>query len=368
MTHPKQRSYAVDVARGFCLVIMTLDHLPSNVLSRFTNTNFGPFGFFTATSAFVFLSGLVAAWVYGSTYRERGPAATWSQVLRRAAQVYAVNTSLFVLIFVGVSLQFLTSAAWQVHFPEFFAEPWNALHQGLLLLYRPGYFNILPMYILFLLITPLALAAIQASRAWVVVGLSALTWAWVQIAYPELRTLNAFGYQILFVAGLVIGSIPDMDEKLRSPTGIRIAQLSLAVAGCLLLARFGLGLLRSDGPDVPGWQSFTSVDNNGPLRLVNFALFALGATYLWRQAPIQLKTVPMLRWFAHLGQHSLHVFAWSVLMTYVSIALMPVQPSRLWCVINILLTLSSLTIPATLHAWLTQRGQPYPLGRRAPVV
>lgn len=368
MTHHKPRSYAVDVARGFCLVIMTADHLPSNVLNRFSNVVFGPFGFFTAASGFVFLSGLVAAWTYGSIYREHGPAATWRHALRRAARVYVVNTSMFLLIFVGVSLHLLTGPTWQLQFAPIFSEPWTALFKGLLLLYRPGYLDILPMYILFLLIATPALAAIRASHSWAVMGLSALTWAWIQIAWPESKDLNAFAYQILFVAGLVIGSSPNMRDKLRSVAGIRIAKASLVLAACLLLARFGLGLLRYRGLDIPGWQTLIHLPNNGPLRLMNFALFALGAAYLWRQTPGQLKNLRLLRWFAHLGQHSLQVFAWSVLSTYISIALMPIYPNRLWCVIDMLLAVLSLTIPATLHARFTQRDQHRSLRQSASAV
>src|SRR5438093_13689358 len=93
MTGHRTRRYSVDVARGFCLVIMTIDHMPTNPLSRFSNAVFGTFGFFTGASGFVFLSGLVSAWAYGSLYEKQGPTATWRHALRRATQLYVVNTS-----------------------------------------------------------------------------------------------------------------------------------------------------------------------------------------------------------------------------------------------------------------------------------
>ena len=46
----------IDALRGLCFVLMTADHLPENLLARFSNGTYGPFGFFTAASGFVFLS------------------------------------------------------------------------------------------------------------------------------------------------------------------------------------------------------------------------------------------------------------------------------------------------------------------------
>jgi hypothetical protein len=78
--------------------------------------------------------------------------------------------------------------------------------------------------------------------------------------------------------------------------------------------------------------------------------------YVWPQVPERVKNARVLRWLAFLGRHSLQVFAWSILMTYVSMALMPAHPSRLWRALDMLFTVSSLAIPARLHAWATQRG------------
>ncbi len=276
-------------------------------------------------------------------------------------QLYTVNTTLFVVILAGVLLHLLTASSWRSEFPPFFSEPWSALFKGLVLLYRPGYLDILPMYILFLLVVTPALAAIRASRAWMVMGLSALVWLWVQISAPESKSLNPFGYQILFMAGLVIGSSPDAQAHLSNAKVTRIAQVSLVLAACLLLFRLGFGLLRIPELAGPGWHTLVHLENNGPLRVVNFALFALGAAYVWPRISAEIKSSALLRWIAYLGQHSLQVFAWSVAVTYISMAVMPDHPSRLWSAMDILLTVSSLWIPAGLHAWFRQRNQTYAL-------
>ena len=99
---PKEwgRVVMLDALRGTCFVLMTVDHFPSSPLHRFSNPYFGPFGFFTATVGFVFLSGLVAGRVYE---RERIVAGTRSMVRRvayRARALYATQ----MLVFLGLAV------------------------------------------------------------------------------------------------------------------------------------------------------------------------------------------------------------------------------------------------------------------------
>jgi hypothetical protein len=312
-------------------------------------------GFFTGASGFVFLSGLVSAWAYGAIYSKHGQFATWRRALRRSTELYLVNTSLFLLIFFGISSGLLAGTSWYLEFPSLFAEPEKAFCQALLLLYRPGYLDILPMYILFLIVVTPALGAIRASRGWALMGVSALMWLWVQIFAPESNSLNPFGYQILFVAGLIIGAERNAETIEHSITSDRIAKVSLALASSLFFMRFALGVLRSPGPKFPAWYVAIHLENNGPLRLANFAFFVISAAYVWPRIPLQIRTMRLFRWLAYLGQHPLQVFAWSIFVTYVSIALMPIYPSRLWAVGDGLLAISSLVIPARFHAWVRQR-------------
>jgi hypothetical protein len=51
------RDSRLDMLRGLCLVLMTVDHLPINPLFRFTNQTLG---FVSAAEGFVFISGVVS--------------------------------------------------------------------------------------------------------------------------------------------------------------------------------------------------------------------------------------------------------------------------------------------------------------------
>ena len=66
------RILIVDALRGFCLVLMTIGHLPENPLWRIANVLYGPVGLFTAGSGFVFLGGWVAGRVYGGRRKKYG--------------------------------------------------------------------------------------------------------------------------------------------------------------------------------------------------------------------------------------------------------------------------------------------------------
>lgn len=380
MTKRIPRCYAVDVARGFCLVVMTIDHLPSNIMSRFSNTMFGPFGFFTGASIFVFLSGIVSAWVYGSVLDNHGVVATLCRVLRRALQLYLANTILFLFIFVAILLK--VGNVQLLQDDELFLisnEPWSALYQGLFLFYRPGYLDILPMYIVFLLIITPALVMFRAAHGWLVMGLSMLIWLLLQVFSPESHGLNPLGYQVLFVAGLSIGCISNIESKLKLPNMIRIAKVGFSLFLILLVIRFLFGLLFYSGhlihltnnsfQDLRSilllsnvWKSFTHLENNGFLRLANFVFFALTTVYLWPRIPAQLKKSHLIRWLAYLGQHSLPVFIWSVMVVYMSMVLQPASPSYTWRILDIVLCISSLLIPSELDKsrWIHNSMRKYP--------
>jgi hypothetical protein len=350
MSHHHRRSVGLDIARGLCLVIMTIDHLDTP-LTRFSNIQFGPFGFFTAASAFVFISGFVAARAYGRTYADQGAAAAWRRALTRMSQLYVVNTLMLMALFAGLYLGYLAGPFWTRYFAPFYADPSAAVLKGLTLLYLPGSLSILPMYMLFLLLVTPTLAAVHASRGAWVAWLSALVWALAQ-AMPHASGFNAFGYQLLFVGGLLLGSIPHLEVMIRSRAAEPVARVCLLVVVVLMACRFWYGVQWLQDVPIPGWKAMTHLRNNGPLRVLDFALFAFVVAHWWPALVTPFRNQWWLKWVAYLGKYSLSVFAWSVVATYVSIALMPEQPSPFWILVDILLTTSSLTLPALVHSKL----------------
>ena len=343
----KTRLFALDFLRGLCLILMTMDHLPRNVLWRFRNTLFGPFGFFTAASAFVFISGLASARSYGSIYEFAGARMAWKRVVQRAIQLYAANTALLLAIFAGIAFHILHGKQWESQFPRFFDIPKNAFLDVLLLLYRPGYFDILPMYVLFMLVVVPTLAAVRRGLGPYVVAISVLIWLLAQLSEQHREAFNPFGYQILFVTGLVLGGSDSFSSRfLPSETARRLAQTCAVGVFVFFMLRLSLTLFGSMSPSIVGWHFLTHLENNGPLRLLNFALLAYVVAWIWAHTPkSSLSGNIAAQWIACLGRHSLFVFLWSIAATYVSISLMPDQTGRGWAILDMLLTISSLAIP-----------------------
>src|SRR5881227_1748171 len=96
---PRQRSRAVptappvcivrdlrlDLFRGLALVLIFLDHIPSNAVSWVTLRNYG---FSDAAEIFIFISGYANAYVYGPVVRWRGMIDATAWILSRAWQIY----------------------------------------------------------------------------------------------------------------------------------------------------------------------------------------------------------------------------------------------------------------------------------------
>src|SRR6478672_7179824 len=155
-----RRRLELDWLRGLMLVLMTVTHLPT-----WFSTHAGqPFGFVSAAEGFVFLSAYLVGSVYSRMANKNGYAAMRRALMGRAAKVYAAHVALL-LFLLWVLVPFATSQGAHAitDLASYYVEhPHTALVSGLLLAYNPPLLDILPMYVLFLLVSPLLLE--HASR------------------------------------------------------------------------------------------------------------------------------------------------------------------------------------------------------------
>lgn len=302
----------LDAVRGLFLIIMAGVHVPSPVSTALRE----PFGFTSAAEAFIFLSACLAGLVYGKVYLRHGWETMAHKVWQRSRLVFIVHLALLLPV---------TLAAWlwcgQViplanHFHDFLVHPWTSLPLLPLLLHQPPLFDILPMYVLFLLVTPFAFV-LAKRRGWQsVLLISAALWlaGQFQSAYFPTDTtrllplrggsFNVLAWQFLWLAGLALG-----ESSIRRPLISQNWRLPLVVlAGTAVLA----GLCARHGW-VAGWQinpnySLTNFWLNkwtlGPLRLLNFFVWVV-LLLAWNPRPPQRLLAPP----ALLGRHSLAVFA-----------------------------------------------------------
>lgn len=210
-----QRDLRLDFFRGLSLIFIFIDHIPQNVLSYFTLQSAT---FFDAAEVFIFISGFTAALVYGRRLAAKGALYATAQVLRRAWQLYVAHIFLFVLFVAEVSY---TAATFknpmyneEMRVADFLDEPYVAVIKALLLQFQPAFLDILPMYIVMLVIFPAVLIGMRAHWLLVLVP-SALLYVAVQVfdlavpAYPAGREwyFNPLAWQFLFVSGAVLAHL-----------------------------------------------------------------------------------------------------------------------------------------------------------------
>jgi hypothetical protein len=210
---PTTRDARLDMFRGLALAMIFIDHVPGNLYENFTSRNFG---FSDAAEAFVFMSGLAAGLAYSSRFRTGSFWLATAKVWARARQLYYVHLTITLLslaIFAAAALWFgQHEVLLKNNIPKLFVEPLATLIGIPLLTHQLGYLNILPLYIMLLLATPLL---IWVGLRWPVLLLGASVALWAMAGqfrlnlpnYPNAGGwfFNPLSWQILFVTGLLCG-------------------------------------------------------------------------------------------------------------------------------------------------------------------
>ena len=151
-----QRDLRLDLFRGLALWLIFLDHIPSNIVSWVTIRNYG---FSDATEIFIFISGYTAAFVYGRAMRERGfLIVAGARILKRAWQIYVAHIFLFAIYHGRDRLRRASFEnplyAEEMGILDFLKQPDVTIIQALLLKFKPVNMDVLPLYIVLLLLFP----------------------------------------------------------------------------------------------------------------------------------------------------------------------------------------------------------------------
>src|SRR4029453_8804938 len=202
------RDLWLDFFRGIALWLIFPAHIPSNLVAWGTIRNYG---FSDATEIFVFVSGYTAAFVYGREMRERGFLISGAHVLRRAWQIYVAHVFLFAIYLAEITYvanRFENPLyAEEMNILDFLKQPDTTIIQALLLKFKPANMDVLPLYIILLLLFPPTLWLLQFRSPLAlgaVVLLFVLTWEcnWTLPIYPSGHWyFNPFALQLLFVFG-----------------------------------------------------------------------------------------------------------------------------------------------------------------------
>ncbi|MFN8597837.1 MAG: OpgC domain-containing protein [Anaerolineae bacterium] len=315
------RDLRLDLLRGYCVAVMTIDHV--GLFPAWTQAITGGAQLWTtAAEGFVLIAGLVFGVVFGRYSLERGWSWTVRRIGQRAILLYAIgvighwliNTIDYVL---RLTRQLDTSV------PESYFD----LIQAAIFQTRraPANFDLMPLYALLGFWGLLALFSLRRTGwSWVLGGSVALWYA----ARLQPRAFTIFAmyfsfaiWQVLFIIGLILGYYYRSIAAWWSKQPLAYLRSVLVVTSALGVLWFSYQInINGAWPEVPTFFGAAAFSRPllAPLRIIFtlwiFAGLYLLVTVLWQ--PIKL----LLGWvLLPLGQHALTAF---VLQSFAAYAIM----------------------------------------------
>jgi len=348
------RDTRLDALRGYFLILMAVVHVPTPLSHALQE----PLGFNGAAEGFIFLSACLAGLVYGKTYLQSGWLAMSSRIWKRTRWIYFVHLAVLLPI-VFIAWMFAGHVVpLSNHFHDFLLQPVRSLSLIPLLLHQPPLFDILPLYVIFLGLTPFMLAVARRNGWGIVLAISASGWLAVQSKLEahiignslhsfSLGSFNLLSWQFLWVCGVAVGESPLRHPLIKDKfrTGLLVSAAALVLLG--FLTRHGLWPQIWWGPQVYLWMDKWTL---GPLRLLNFAAWC-ALILAWNPHP----SSRVIAVTALLGRHSLAVFAYHLPLVIVATTVI-----QLFALSNTLQTIIALLVIALLFpwaAWLDRAGR-----------
>jgi hypothetical protein len=324
---PKEgRDLRLDLFRGIANWAIFLDHIPNNLIAWVTTRNYG---FSDAADLFVFISGYTAAFVYARVMLSRGFIIGAAKLLKRVWQLYVAHVLLFILYIAAIGW-----AAQRFNEPALLHEfnvaglsdnPTQTIVQGLLLRFKPVNLDVLPLYIVLMLVFPPILWCMLRQPdltllASIAVYFAARAFGWNLASFPGgTWYFNPFTWQLLFMSGawFALGGALSSRPVIRSQWLIYVGGAYLLFALVLTLA----GEFRWLAAMIPQpvFEAFNPNDktNLAPYRFIHFIVIAFMLTrFIPRDWPGLEKPIfdPMIK----CGQHSLEVFCAGIFLSFIA--------------------------------------------------
>src|SRR5581483_2950887 len=313
---------AVDFWRGFALITIFIDHVPGLVYSDYTLVNYS---FADAADLFVFLAGWSLRLMADGGKQPMPTRLVMLRLFGRALELYAAQ-----VLITMVAIAMLAESAIALANPlllewhnaaAVFNDP-VPTHIGLAILtHQLGYFDILPLYVVLMLMAPF-FALIDRLAPSLVLPVSlgiycvALGFQITLPTWPVSGTwfFNPLAWQLIFVLGFLLAKDAGLGAFARRHIlGLRIVGLPIIVMAALATIFDWLW----DPTNVPNPKLFFLLDKAyvTPPRLIQFlalvAVFSIAFPYIRRLIKIDLLHTPVLgliKLLAMLGRNSLYVF------------------------------------------------------------
>ena len=328
------RRWELDALRGLMLILMATTHLPT----RYASALGQPLGFVSAAEGFVFLSAYMAGLVYAARGRRDGDTAMRQAFWGRAVALYACQIALLGFAFTVIAG--LAVAGRQPAVTDLLAfyleQPLTALLSAALLLYNPALLDILPIYIVFMVVSPLViLHGRRGAWGWML-GLSLALWVGAQfglgpmlyraalqlvalpVRYHDMGAFEILAWQFVWMLGLWMGATHHEPGQAPSPRAPRwMLALALSLALVCFVWRHVVG--QEPLPGVPVVNLMFDKWTLGPLRLLNFLALLLLVVHF---GPRLRQALPRLRALELLGRAALPVFCAHLVISLVALALL----------------------------------------------
>jgi hypothetical protein len=324
------RRLELDAARGVMLVWIALTHLPTGA-SHYVNQ---PFGFVSAAEGFIFLSALFTGRIYFRLAEHDGYRAMTFKLWGRTIRLYFYHAFLLAFAFlVAVPIAMSGNRPGLHNLLDFYfmVGAKQSVIEALLLIYRPPLLDILPMYIIFLLLTSAALLLARRIGWKPILIVSGVFWFLAQFGFREtehnfmmhyiptnipiheMGSFDLWAWQLLWFAGVWLGvrwadgtlPIEEWARKLVVPAGV-------VAAIC-----FGMRWVISRGMELGHSEFLFDKWHLGPMRLLDFAAVAMllvASQDIWKRLAFR----PLVL----MGQSSLQVFCVHLLFCFAGLTLM----------------------------------------------
>jgi hypothetical protein len=356
------RDLRVDFFRGLALWWIYTDHIPGDVLGDYSLRNFA---MCDATEVFVLLAGFGAGVAYGSEMDRQGYLYAAADTVRRAWTLYIAHIFLFVVYTAQVA--YSAAALDRVFYLEetrldvLADAPYRALLEALLLRFQPSLLNILPLYIVLLLIFALVLPLLRKPA--LLLALSASVYAVVRITGINLPAwtgegwfFNPLAWQLLFMIGAIMAYAPPRLPRLHWP--IDTAALLVLAAGLIVIWVIDNHPRILATMPAPVIRFVITEDKTGlhPFRLLSILSLA------WLTTRLVPTDAGWLRWriaapLALLGQNSLPVFCSGIFLGFLArLGLEARESVAMQIAVNLLGALAMLAV-AGLAAWYRGKGR-----------
>lgn len=351
---------AIDFWRGVALVMIFVNHVPGSVFSILTLRNYA---ISDAAELFVFLAGCSMACFVGAPGRRKPTLHIVMRLLMRAfeiwrAQIVVISAAVALLGGSALVLNDPLLLEWHNAGPAYFDTVRSSIGM-LFLTYQIGYFNILPLYVVLLLMSPVIVLFCLRNRALAIVaslGLYAVTLA-MQITLPSWPAegawhFNPLSWQVLILLGFLC------NDMARSDPGFErlAARLWWPAAGFVALGAAIVWIdFRPDPMLVPEPRLFFLFDKAylSPIRVLN--MFALAIvffpTFAFISSQTDRVTTGVVRYMSCLGRNSLAVFSVSSLLALAGQIARYVGGSGL--VLDLLILIAGLAL-MRVTAWIAE--------------